>query len=112
VKKRKRNKAKYFYLSEEENEKLKAICNKCAISESDFFRLSIQNVRPVEQPKEEIYQALRELSSISNNINQLARRANAYGIIDANELLKEKEKWENFMYKVEKKFFHEMKEGD
>ena len=47
---------------------------------------------------------MRELSSISNNINQLATKANTLNFIDAPMLEKEVLRWHKFQSDVERTF--------
>ena len=42
-----------------------------------MFRLLLRSYEPKEKPDGRFYDAMRELSAIGNNINQLARKANA-----------------------------------
>ena len=45
-----------------------------------------------------------ELSTIGNNINQLAAKANTLGFVDAPQLKKEAERWHKFQADVERTF--------
>ena len=46
----------------------------------------------------------RELSSIGNNINQLAAKANTLGFIDAPMLKNEAAKWNKFQSEIERTY--------
>ena len=53
------------------------------LSEAGLIRLLIRGYEPKEKPDDRFYDVMRELSSIGNNINQLAAKANTLGFIDA-----------------------------
>lgn len=57
-----------------------------------------------EKPDESFYDVMRELSSIGNNINQLAVKANALGFVDAPQLKKEAERWHKFQADIERTY--------
>lgn len=50
------------------------------------------------------YDVMHELSSIGNNINQLAVKANALGYIDSLMIKKEAERWHKFQADIERTF--------
>ena len=52
------------------------------MTEAALIRLLIRGYEPREKPDERFYDAMRELSAIGNNINQLAIKANALGFVD------------------------------
>ena len=56
------------------------------------------------KPDERFYDVMRELSSIGNNINQLAVKANALGFVDAPQLKKEAERWHKFQADIERTY--------
>ena len=58
-------------------------------------------VRKVEGER---YDVMRQLSSIGNNINQLAAQANSLSFVDAQKLQKEAERWHKFQADVERQF--------
>ena len=47
---------------------------------------------------------MHELSSIGNNINQLAVKANALGYVDSLMIKKEAERWHKFQADIERTF--------
>ena len=51
------------------------------------------NYEPKEKPDARFYKAMRQLSAIGNNINQLTVKANALGFIDALMLKAEALRW-------------------
>lgn len=79
---RKRNIGKFIYLNEEENKKLKENAKKAGLSESSYMRSLILGYELKEQPTEIVYEMMNQIRGISTNLNQIARKANALGIID------------------------------
>ena len=59
---------------------------------------------PREKPDERFYDAMRELSAIGNNINQLAIKANALGFVDTPMLREEARKWHEFQIDIRKRY--------
>ena len=60
----------------------------------------IRGYEPKEKPDDRFYDVMRELSSIGNNINQLAAKANTLGFIDAPMLKNEAAKWNKFQSEI------------
>lgn len=69
-----------------------------------LIRLLIRGYEPKEKPDDRFYDVMRELSSISNNINQLAAKANTLGFIDAPMLKNEAAKWNKFQSEIERTY--------
>lgn len=61
----------------------------------------LNNYEPKEKPDGRFYEAMRQLSAIGNNINQLALKANALGFIDAPMLKDEALRWHTFQADIE-----------
>ena len=74
---RKRNIQKIVRFSRDEAQDLQKKAKKACLSEAGLIRLLLRGYEPREKPDERFYDVMRELSSIGNNINQLARKANA-----------------------------------
>ena len=68
------------------------------------MRLLVRGYEPKERPDERFYDVMRQLSSIGNNINQLAAQANSLSFVDAQKLQKEAERWHKFQADVERQF--------
>ena len=73
----KRTVKKQFWFSKVEAQDLKKKAKKACLTEAALIRLLLRGYEPREKPDERFYDAMRELSAIGNNINQLARKANA-----------------------------------
>lgn len=101
---RKRNIQKIVRFSRDEAQDLQKKAKKACLSEAGLIRLLLRGYEPREKPDERFYDVMRELSSIGNNINQLAVKANAIGFVDAPQLKKEAERWHKFQADIERTY--------
>ena len=101
---RKRANEKHFFFSDDELKGLKNNAKKAGLSESALVRQLVCGFAPREKPDEQFYAAMREMSAIGNNLNQIARKAAILGFIDAPYYKKEAEKWNAFRLDVKRKF--------
>lgn len=67
---------KNFWITPEEDKKLKDKCYKARINESDYFRKCINNKSLKEKPDSEFFKAYSDLSNAQNNLNQIAKKLN------------------------------------
>ena len=95
---RKRNIQKIVRFSRDEAQDLQKKAKKACLSEAGLIRLLLRGYEPREKPDERFYDVMRELSSIGNNINQLAVKANAP------QLKKEAERWHKFQADIERTY--------
>ena len=95
---------KHFRLSQEDVENLRIKSQKACLSESQLFRMLLRGYHPKEKPDDRFYNAMRELSGIANNINQLAAKAHSLGFIDAQKLDEEVIRWHRFQADIERQF--------
>ena len=93
---RKRNIQKIVRFSRDEAQDLQKKAKKACLSEAGLIRLLLRGYEPREKPDERFYDVMRELSSIGNNINQLA--------VDAPQLKKEAERWHKFQADIERTY--------
>lgn len=100
----KRNIKKQFWFNAEEAKELKIKAEKAYITEAALVRMLVTGFEPKEKPEDRFYAAMRELSAIGNNINQLAAKANALGFIDAPMLKNEVIRWHRFQADIESQF--------
>lgn len=100
---------KQFWLSSDENAELKRKAELAGISESAVIRLLICSYEPREKPDERFYEAMRNLSAIGNNINQLAVKAHTLGFVDALMLKEEALRWHRFQADIEAEFLRPAK---
>ena len=101
---RKRNIDKHIWFNREEAQDLQKKAKKACLSEGALIRLLIRGYEPREKPDARFYDAMRGLSAIGNNINQLAAKANALNYIEADMLKKEAERWYRFQADIESRF--------
>ena len=101
---RARNIQKIIRLNRSEAQDLQKKAKKACVSEAGLIRLLLKGYEPREKPDEKFYDAMRELSAIGNNINQLAAKVNTLGFVDAPQLKKEAERWHKFQADVERTF--------
>ncbi len=101
---RKRSIDKHIWFSRDEAQDLQRKAKKCCLTEGAVVRLLVKGYEPKEKPDERFYDAMRELASIGNNINQLAAKANSLGFIDTPQLAKEAERWHKFQADIEREF--------
>ena len=101
---RKRNIQKIVRFSRDEAQDLQKKAKKACLIEAGLIRLLLRGYEPREKPDERFYDVMRELSSIGNNINQLAVKANALGFVDAPQLKKEAERWHKFQADIERTY--------
>lgn len=95
---------KQFWLSPQEVAELKRKAELTGLSETAVVRLLIRGYELREKPDSDFYEAMRKLSAIGNNINQLAVKAHALGFIDAPMLKTEALRWHQFQADVEATF--------
>ena len=95
---------KQFWFSRDEAQDLARKAKKTCLTEAALVRLLVRGYEPKERPDERFYDVMRQLSSIGNNINQLAAQANSLSFVDAQKLQKESERWHKFQADVERQF--------
>lgn len=83
---RKRNMRVEIHLTTEEHSHLKEQVALSGHTTEQFIRNLIAGVEMRPRPPDEISDILRQLSAIGNNINQIARAANARGFARQDEL--------------------------
>ena len=92
------------WLSKSENAELNRKAKMTGLPKSTVIRLLLKNYEPMEKPDARFYEAMRQLSAIGNNINQLAVKANTLGFIDAPMLKAEALRWHRFQADIEAVF--------
>lgn len=100
----KRTIEKHILLNREEAQDLQKKAKKVCLSEGALLRMLLRGYAPKEQPDERFYDAMRQLSAIGNNLNQLSAKANTLGFVDAVQLAKEAERWHKFQADIERTF--------
>ena len=74
------------------------------MEENEYIRKVIMGYKLKEKPDERFYETMKMLRNTSNNLNQLAKRANLNGFIDEVAYKKEVEKLDDFIYEIKSKF--------
>lgn len=100
----KRTIEKHILMTRAEAQDLQKKAKKACLSEAGLIRLLLKGYEPREKPDADFYEAMKELSAIGNNINQLAVKANALGFVDAPQLKKEVERWHKFQADMERTY--------
>ena len=72
-------------LNEAEHKKLQELCQKTGLGSTRLLRQLITETEIKAPPTPELRELLRAVDRIGNNLNQLAHRANAIGLIDRAE---------------------------
>ena len=95
---------KQFWLSPQDARELKRKAKLCGITETAVIRILLRGYEPKEKPGKELFEALRQLSAIGNNVHQLTAKANALGFIDAPMLHKDVKEWRAFRADIVRRF--------
>ena len=74
------------------------------MTEAALVRSLVSGYEPKEKPDDRFYDVMRQLSAIGNNMNQIARKANAIGFIDAWEYKHQAELLHQFQLEVRRHF--------
>ncbi len=71
-----------LWLTEAELARLDLLVSRSGLSRRAYLRHLIKGVIPADRPPLDYFVMMRELHSIGNNLNQIARQAYATGVID------------------------------
>lgn len=88
-------------LSEKEYLHLKEQADLVGLKIEPFLRNLISGVKMKPRPQEEWAELIRQVSSVGNNINQIAHRANIHGLTDKQTLLAVKESLDKLWQKMD-----------
>ena len=102
---RQRSIKKQLWLNDKEDKILKEKSAKAGLSEAEFLRSILKGYRIKEQPNELVLKFLRQLYGIANNINQIARDTNTFGMIRQEDYEYIKEEISNFILSFEKETY-------
>lgn len=101
---RKRNIKKQIWLNREESNQLKKKAKKVGLNEATLVRNLILGFEPKEKPDDRFYEVMKELRTIGNNLNQIAKKANYLNYIDTGMYCEEVDKLNNFIISIKKEF--------
>lgn len=99
-----RNVIKNFRFSKNEIEKIKCKANKSGMDLSKYIRNRALEYEIREKPDKEFYEVMKQMRSISNNLNQISMKAHTLGFIDVLAYRKEVNKLNTFMLQVKEKY--------
>lgn len=103
---RKRGIKKQFWFNKEEATMLKKKAKKVGLNESTLMRNLVMGFEPREKPDDRFFDALRQLRSVSNSLNQLATKANALNFVDEVEYRKQKKKVDDIIVNIKDEFLY------
>lgn len=95
---------KQFWFNDEEDNALKIKSASVGMNESDYIRSLVLGYNPREKPDDRFYEVMKLMRSISNNLNQISKKAHTLGFVDELAYKKEADKWKQFMIDVKKEF--------
>jgi len=101
---KKRNIRVTVRLSEEEYNKHESRRIKTGLSREAYIRSALDGIVLKEKPDERFYKAVKDIAGIANNVNQLAKIANASGSIQTHMLQTEAEKWSRLQTEIREVF--------
>lgn len=107
---RKRGIKKQVWLNKNEATMLKKKAKKAGLNEATLLRNLIIGSKLKEKPDDKFYESIKLLRSISNNINQISKRANALGFIDEVEYKREVKKIDGFIVNLKKRYLYSLDE--
>ncbi|MGI6570406.1 MAG: plasmid mobilization protein [Caldicoprobacterales bacterium] len=76
---------KQIWMNKTEALSLARKAKQAGLTEAALVRSLVLSYEPKEKPDDRFYDVMWQLSAISNSMNQIARKANALGFIDAPE---------------------------
>lgn len=97
---RKRNVRKQFWFTEEEAKRLRKKASLVGLTEPALVRSLLDEYYPKEKPPKEFYELLKLLRIISNNMNQIATKANAYDYLNEDFYKENVDRLNKFIYEV------------
>ena len=83
---RNRNVHVQLWLNQREADALSRSAKKCGLTQSTYLRHLITGFVPQEAPPPDYYAMMRQLYGVANNLNQVARKAHALHVIDAQKV--------------------------
>lgn len=100
-----RNKAFLLWLTESEMNKLKNDAKIAGLTQQEYVRQSLKGVVINEKPPEVLFEILRELRLIGNNMNQISMRFNSTNHLDALQYKKNYESLQKTISDIFSRYF-------
>ena len=91
-------------LNADEHKKLLRYAQETGYSQTAYFRSLLNKCVPKEKPDDRFFEVMRQLSAIGNSMNQIARKANALGLLDAPYYKRQAELLQQFQFDVRRHF--------
>ena len=101
---RKRSVDKHFFFEKSEAESLTRKAKKAGLTEAALVRSLVSGYAPKEKPDDRFYDVMRQLSAIGNSMNQIARKANALGLLDAPYYKQQAEQLQQFQLEIRRHY--------
>ena len=95
---------KQTWMNKSEALSLTRKAKKAGLTEAALVRSLVSGYEPKEKPDDRFYDVMRQLSAIGNSMNQIARKANSLGFIDAPEYERQAEQLQQFQLEVRRCF--------
>jgi len=100
----KRNIKKQTWMNKSEAASLARKAKKAGLTEAALIRSLVSGYVPREKPDDRFFEVMRQLSAIGNSMNQIARKANALGLLDAPYYKQQAEQLQRFELDVYERF--------
>ena len=91
-------------LSEGEHQRLKRHARKCGYSQAAYIRALLDKSVPKEKPDDRFFEVMRQLAALGDSMNQVARKANTLGLVDAPFYKQQAEQLQRFRLEVREHF--------
>lgn len=93
-----------IYTTFEEYKDIKQRADKSGLTMSDYIRNRSVGYELKEKPPLEFYEALKQVRAVGNNLNQIARLANATGMIDELSCKKQLDTLNQLIIEIKKEY--------
>ncbi len=95
---------KQVWMNASEAQSLHRKAAKAGLTEAALIRFLVSGYEPKEKPDDRFYECMRQMSAIGNSLNQIARKANALGLLDAPHYEAQAKQWQRFRLEVREHF--------
>ena len=109
---RARNNRIMLRLSDKEYESLIKSSEKVGVPREVYLRMLIMGTAPKEKPTADFYSMMKELNTIGNSLNQIAKIANSKGFINVKAYEENVRKLNGFILEISKAVFTPERRGD
>ena len=99
-------------LSDKEYESLIKSSEKVGVPREVYLRMLIMGTAPKEKPTADFYSMMKELNTIGNSLNQIAKIANSKGFINVKAYEENVRKLNGFILEISKAVFTPERRGD